>query len=105
MEGSHDSRSRKLSNTILLSDRQSAEFVALEFWLLSAENRKRPVVLKAGFKGLSGVCVFRLCRTTDGHDGPDQGAEPQPGHPLPGVQAVCHPHVLPQGGKPSSSPI
>lgn len=44
-------------------------------------------------------CPFRLCRAADGHDRSDQGAESQPGHPLFGVQTVCHTHVLPQGEK------
>lgn len=48
---------------------------------------------------------FRLCRAADGHDGSDQRAEPQPGHPLLGVQAVCHSHLLPQGEKASLLPL
>ena len=50
-------------------------------------------------------CPFRLCRTADGYDRPDQGAESQPGHPLFGVQTVCHAHVLPQGEKAYFSPL
>ena len=47
---------------------------------------------------LTATCLpARLRRAADGHDGPDQGAEPQPGHPLPGVQALRDPHLLPQG--------
>lgn len=41
------------------------------------------------------LCV-RFCRAADRHDRPDQGAKPQPGDPLPGVQALCHQDILPQ---------
>ena len=42
----------------------------------------------------------RLCRAADRHDGSHQGAEPQPGHPLLGVQALCDSYLLPQGTHP-----
>lgn len=44
-------------------------------------------------------CPCRLCRAANGHDRSDQGVESQPGHPLLGVQTVCHTHFLPQGEK------
>lgn len=42
------------------------------------------------------VPSVRFCGAADRHDRPDQGVEPQPGDPVPGVQAFCHPDVLPQ---------
>lgn len=48
----------------------------------------------------SGGLRVRFCRAADRHDRPDQGAEPQPGDPLPGIQALCHPDLLPQGRAP-----
>lgn len=79
-----------------------------DFWLIATNwalgARKRIVVWKwtEDLSFLGYFCLFcssRLCRAADRHDWPDQGAESQPGHPLFGVQTICHTHVLPQGEK------
>lgn len=79
-----------------------------DFWLIATNwawgGRKRIVVWKQteDWSFLGYFCLFcssRLCRAADRHDWPDQGAESQPGHPLLGVQTICHAHVLPEGEK------
>lgn len=80
-------------------------------WSLRSERRfakvsagSRPGGAARGWAGSLTVAGLshRLCRAADGHDRPHQGAEPQPGHPLLGVQALRDSNLLPQGTYPPS---